>query len=270
MAEGFKSVASQLDRLAGLCNAVAKEAGGGGLQQSMYSITGYLNDLLHEHRNVRESVAIKVQQEEGLGWIDGSTATVIVSTLSTLEQSVEALATVLANGHSVLVGGGQNAVRGAPMQSMDSCRKPGLLQHLQARAARYMALLECDAPDSVPYADALALRDGRAPAAGLVAAERADTSASDAAVRVYQEKISTLERERESVALENQMLQMKLQVFTSDAAGGIPTDAAVSEGTAGGASSMEMEVLKKHYEVCGQRLVLGIGLHGSSSYARAT
>jgi hypothetical protein len=35
-AEGLRTIASELDRLAGLCNVIAKEAGGGALQQSVY------------------------------------------------------------------------------------------------------------------------------------------------------------------------------------------------------------------------------------------
>jgi hypothetical protein len=249
VAEAFRNVGSQLDRLAGLCNVIAKETGGGNLQQSMYSIVGYLNDLLHEHRTARENAAIKVQQEQGLGWLDSSTSTVIVSTLLMLEQSVEALAAVLSNGHDVLVGGGQSSIRGAPMQSADTCRKPGLLQHLQGRATQYMALLRCDAPDSVPYTEALALRDGRGAVPSFSASERADTSTSDAAARMYQERIANLEQEREHAALEFQMLSMKLQVYADDDGEGPRVESIHSGGTTGGASTMEMDVLKKHYDV---------------------
>ena len=69
--------------------------------------------------------------------------------------SVGQIGKVLSNRQALIAGGGQNAVRGAPMQSLDTCRKPGLLLHLTSRATHYMEKLRCDAPDSVPYVDVL-------------------------------------------------------------------------------------------------------------------
>lgn len=78
----------------------------------------------------------------------------------------------------------------------------------------YMEKLRCDAPDTVPYTEALALKSGTTLnrlAPRVTAAS--DSAVSAATIKSYQEKIAVLEQEREHSVLECQLLQMRVQAL---------------------------------------------------------
>lgn len=87
------------------------------------------------------------------------------------------------------------------------------VQGLEERARRFMRTLLCDPPDSVPYAEALALKKS----GGLSNAARrpARTESLTASSPELGAKLSELEQEREHYKLECELLKMKLTRFES-------------------------------------------------------
>eukprot|EP00041_Stephanoeca_diplocostata_P036213 m.1309656 g.1309656 ORF g.1309656 m.1309656 type:complete len:357 (+) comp24824_c0_seq31:351-1421(+) len=256
--EAIKSIVGGLDRLAGLADMVA-QGGSGNMQQSMYSIGGYLLDLNADHTRLHDAFPAKAQEEVSVGWLPSSTATVIQTTLSKIAAAAEALGKCLSADGGVVSGSGQHAVRGVPAQAVEACTQLGLVNELQVRAVGYMEKLRCDAPDTVPYTEALALKTGTtlnrlAPRATAAS----DSAVSAATIKSYQEKIAVLEQEREHSVLECQLLQMRVQALEGDDDGSgrgrttAPTgSSSVDVGGENGSSapnSKEISTIKKHYE----------------------
>lgn len=86
---------------------VAK-GGSGNMQQSMYSIGGYLLDLHADHARLHGAFPAKAHEEQALGWLPDSTATVIQATLSKIATAAEALGTCLSADSGVVSGSGQH------------------------------------------------------------------------------------------------------------------------------------------------------------------
>eukprot|EP00040_Diaphanoeca_grandis_P023687 m.129298 g.129298 ORF g.129298 m.129298 type:complete len:775 (+) comp29385_c0_seq1:125-2449(+) len=213
-----------------------------------------LNVLEQHHDRLLESFQRKLQEECMMQFTDQATAALYKETLGAMVKSVQSVAALIRSNTTVLSGGGAYAIRGVAAIGFGKGQSLASINDLSARAKKHMSMLLCDSPDSVPYTEALALKQGtlsRAPTATFDKSTAGETSSTS--IKVYQDRIAELEQEREHTLLECQLLNMKINTLdasssSSTAKPGASQQAAVKNDVAAAPSNAGTEQLRRHYE----------------------
>eukprot|EP00039_Didymoeca_costata_P028427 m.21015 g.21015 ORF g.21015 m.21015 type:complete len:788 (+) comp7011_c0_seq1:115-2478(+) len=178
---------------------------GGSAQKQLNGILFGLERVSAHHVALASNFGSKISLEQQLARSTDksrSTDSMINQVLGKLVTNFESLTKLLQDNLGSISVGGTYAVRGVPMSPEQS--KSVEVESLKDRAKAFMRSLTCDAPDSVPYQDALALSRDVHLGPNKNSLDTGLSSNPDVAAR-----ISALEQEREHYILELELLKMK-------------------------------------------------------------
>jgi protein phosphatase 1 regulatory subunit 21 len=256
------------------------------VQSSVAAAVRGVSTLLDSFGNLASHFSTKLALERQLARSTDrsqSTDAVINQALTKILTNFERLVQALDENKGSLSAAAAYAVRGVPAAALAGGRnaRPLEVKALQSRATRFMRTLLCDLPDSVPYAQALALVRGASSNPTARAASGGGLTRAGVGASEHQHphsgmlsaegasRMAGLEQEREHFKLECELLQMKLDRFevvhsgrrSSNDDGDNATAADGGEGMAGGvqpspaavdslqaADGAESARIRQHYE----------------------